>query len=84
MTLSDRYVMLLERSIDQSRKFEAEMAKKEEQHEGRMEQLLGKIQELEEKLQPATSKSSKQSKSTKKDVNVSKQCRVRNSNIYAI
>lgn len=70
--------MLLERSIDRSQKFEAEMARKEEQHEARMTQLLGKIQELEEKLQP-TGNSSK-TKSTTKKIEVPKQCRV--SNLY--
>jgi len=75
ITLSDKYVLLLQNSIQETSAFRKEIATKEKSQDSRINQLIEKLEEIGDKIEGASSKG-KAKKISRTEQSIPKRCRV--------
>lgn len=77
VSLSDQYVLLLQETIKESRVLRDQMSQKDQDTNAKLERLLNKVEELNEKIDKDSSPSCTKGKRKRgSSIQVSKQCRV--------
>ncbi|KAK3749722.1 hypothetical protein QZH41_003773 [Actinostola sp. cb2023] len=75
ITLSDKYVLLLQNSIQETSAFRKEIATKEKSQDSRINQLIEKLEEIGDKIEGASSKG-KAKKISRTEQSIPKRCRL--------